>query len=69
MPLETTEKTDDPDCSALACAGYEAYAQSVRAEAAQLPVPEWEELPPRLQHGWREAVKEACRLYRLTENA
>jgi hypothetical protein len=48
--------------NAVAQAAYETYAQIVRAEAQTLPVPEWEELPPRYQEGWREAVKEACGL-------
>jgi hypothetical protein len=40
----------------IAEAAYEAYAQVVRAEAQPLPVPAWEELPPRMQEGWREAA-------------
>jgi len=39
---------------------YETYALLARAEAQLLPVPEWDDLPPRLQAAWREAVKEAC---------
>jgi hypothetical protein len=51
------------DWSTLACAGYEVYAQIARADAQLLSVPEWEDLPPRLQDAWREAAKEMCRLY------
>jgi hypothetical protein len=51
-----------PDWNAVACAAYEAYAYIARAEAQLLPVPEWEDLPPRLQDAYREAVKVACEL-------
>jgi hypothetical protein len=40
----------------------------VRAEQQTLSVPEWEELPPRMQEGWREAVKEACRLFAIEQS-
>ena len=51
----------------VAEAAYEAYAMVVRAEQQTLAVPSWEELPPRMQEGWREAVKEACRRYQAEE--
>jgi len=50
--------------SVVAQTAYETYAQIVRADAQLLPVPEWEELPPRLQEGWRQAVKKACEMLR-----
>jgi len=48
--------------SVVAQTAYETYAQIVRADAQLLPVPEWEELPPRLQEGWRQAVKRASEM-------
>ena len=42
--------------NAVAQGAYEAYAQVVRTDAQTLSVPEWEELPPRMQEGWREAA-------------
>lgn len=54
--------------SIVAQAAYETYAQIVRAEQQTLSVPEWEELPPRMQEGWREAVKEACRLFAIEQS-
>jgi hypothetical protein len=51
-----------PNWTAIASAAYEAYAQAARAEQQTLPVPEWEELPPRLQAAWKEAAKAVCEL-------
>jgi len=55
------------DWSAIAQSGYERYAAIARADAMLLPVPEWEDLPPRLQEAWREAAKETCRQF-MTEH-
>lgn len=52
----------EPNWNEIAAAAYETYAQVVRAEQQPLAVPEWEDLPPRYQEGWREAVKTACEL-------
>ena len=49
------------DWNALACAGYETYAQVVRADQQVMPVPEWEDLGPRYHEAWKEAAKEICR--------
>ena len=53
----------EPHWNEIAAAAYETYGQIVRAEQQTLAVPEWDELPPRMQEGWREAVKTACQRY------
>ena len=52
----------DPDWNAIAEAASQAYALIVRAAAQPLPVPEWEELPPRHQEAWREVGRTVCEL-------
>jgi hypothetical protein len=53
----------DSNWNTIAEAAYEAYSQVARADAQTLSVPEWENLGPRMQEAWREAVQEACRLF------
>lgn len=53
----------EPNWNLIAEAAYDSYALIARAEQEPLPVPEWQNLPPRLQEAWREAAKEACRLH------
>jgi len=52
------------DWNALACAAYNMYGEVLNHKANQnLPLPEWDELPPKYQEAWREVAKEVCRLY------
>ena len=46
----------EPDRNRIAAGAYEAYSQVIRADAQMLPVPEWEDLPPRHHDAWKEAV-------------
>jgi hypothetical protein len=56
------------DWNAIAAAAYEAYGQVTdHKNYQQLPMPEWEQLPPRIQEAWQEAVKEAVRLVQEAE--
>jgi hypothetical protein len=56
------------DWNALAHAAYETYGEVLNHRSQQpLPMPEWDELPPRLQEAWREVAKEVCRLYEAAE--
>lgn len=51
------------DWNALACAAYDTYGTMLNHTLHNLPMPEWDELPPKYQEAWREVAKEVCRLY------
>jgi hypothetical protein len=52
------------DWNVLACAAYEAYSDMLNHQAhLSLPMPDWDDLPPKYQEAWREVAKEVCRRY------
>jgi len=56
------------DWNALGNAAYDVYGEILNHKTREpLPLPEWEELPPRYQEAWREVAKEVCRLYEAQE--
>jgi hypothetical protein len=59
----------ETDWNRVACLAYEAHAQVLRAEQAQLPPPEWETLGPREHAAWREAAKAVEQALEATEES
>jgi hypothetical protein len=49
--------------NAIGDAAYEAFQRVSRSEAASLPVPAWEDLPPKIQDAWIVSAKCACRWF------
>jgi hypothetical protein len=57
-----------PSVEELAKVAFDAYSKAVGGRNVQgLPIPEWEEVGPKVQDGWKAAVIESIKKYSLAD--